>query len=441
MKRIPLHLQILIGLVFGLAFAVLSIKLGWSTALTVNYIKPFGTVFLNSLKLVAIPLIFASLVVGITSIEDVTKLSRIGGKTFLIYTATTVMAVVMGLTIANLVKPGQVISDQTRDRLMTLYADEVEQRSATLQELQASSPLKFLVDLVPENLITAMGSNLNLLQVVLMAILFGIALLKIPPRKSKPLIQLFEGMNEAIIELIRGIMKLAPIGVFALVASLLVEVAGDNDPSEVFEVLYALLWYCVTTASGLALMTFVVYPTIVKLFTKVSYADFLRGIRPAQLVAFTTSSSSAALPVTMERAERHLGVSEEISSFVLPLGATVNMDGTALYQGIAIVFIAQALGLELSIASQIAIVAQVALSSIGVAGVPGAAMVTTTMLLQTTGIPSAGLALILAPDRILDMCRTVTNITGDAAVAVIVASSEGEITEETNEKLLGDEDY
>ncbi len=441
MKRIPLHLQILIGLVFGLAFAVLSIKLGWSTALTVNYIKPFGTVFLNSLKLVAIPLIFASLVVGITSIEDVTKLSRIGGKTFLIYTATTVMAVVMGLTIANLVKPGQVISDQTRDRLMTLYANEVEQRSATLQELQASSPLKFLVDLVPENLITAMGSNLNLLQVVLMAILFGIALLKIPPRKSKPLIQLFEGMNEAIIELIRGIMKLAPIGVFALVASLLVEVAGDNDPSEVFEVLYALLWYCVTTASGLALMTFVVYPTIVKLFTKVSYADFLRGIRPAQLVAFTTSSSSAALPVTMERAERHLGVSEEISSFVLPLGATVNMDGTALYQGIAIVFIAQALGLELSIASQIAIVAQVALSSIGVAGVPGAAMVTTTMLLQTTGIPSAGLALILAPDRILDMCRTVTNITGDAAVAVIVASSEGEITEETNEKLLGDEDY
>ena len=441
MKRIPLHLQILIGLVFGLAFAVLSIKLGWSTALTVNYIKPFGTVFLNSLKLVAIPLIFASLVVGITSIEDVTKLSRIGGKTFLIYTATTVMAVVMGLTIANLVKPGQVISEQTRDRLMTLYADEVEQRSATLQELQASSPLKFLVDLVPENLITAMGSNLNLLQVVLMAILFGIALLKIPPRKSKPLIQLFEGMNEAIIELIRGIMKLAPIGVFALVASLLVEVAGDNDPSEVFEVLYALLWYCVTTASGLALMTFVVYPTIVKLFTKVSYADFLRGIRPAQLVAFTTSSSSAALPVTMERAERHLGVSEEISSFVLPLGATVNMDGTALYQGIAIVFIAQALGLELSIASQIAIVAQVALSSIGVAGVPGAAMVTTTMLLQTTGIPSAGLALILAPDRILDMCRTVTNITGDAAVAVIVASSEGEITEETNEKLLGDEDY
>ncbi|MEL6413139.1 MAG: dicarboxylate/amino acid:cation symporter, partial [Bacteroidota bacterium] len=338
MKRVPLHIQILIGLLLGLGFAVLSIKVGLPATFTVNYIKPFGTLFLNSLKLVAIPLIFASLVVGITSIEDVTRLSRIGGKTFLIYTLTTVLAVMLGLAIANLVKPGQVISEQTRDRLMTLYASEAEQRSATLKELQTNGPLQFLIDLVPENLITALSSNLNLLQVVLLAIVFGIALLKIPPRKSKPLIQLFEGMNEAIVELIRFIMKLAPLGVFALVASLLVEVAGENDPSEVFEVLYALLWYCATTVAGLAFMTFVVYPILLKCFTKVSYVDFFRGIRPAQLVAFTTSSSSAALPVTMERVERHLGVSEEISSFVLPLGATVNMDGTALYQGIAIVF-------------------------------------------------------------------------------------------------------
>lgn len=441
MRRFPLHIQIFISLVLGLVFAILSIQLGLPAAITVNYIKPFGTVFLNSLKLVAIPLIFASLVVGVTSIEDVTKLSRIGGKTFLIYTSTTIMAVILGLTIANVIQPGRVISEHTRDRLMALYANEAAQRSSTVQEMKKNGPLQFLVDLVPENMVNTISNNLNLLQVVLMAIVFGIALLKIPPRKSKPVINFFEGLNEAIVEIIRFIMRMAPIGVFALVSSLLVEVAGDNDPGEVFEVLYALLWYGVTTVFGLALMTFAVYPLMLKIFTKITYIDFFKGMRPAQLVAFTTSSSSAALPVTMERVERHLGVSEEISSFVLPLGATVNMDGTALYQGIAIVFIAQALGLDLSITAQLTIVANVALSSIGVAGVPGAAMVTTTMILQTIGIPSAGLALILAPDRILDMCRTATNITGDAAVAVIVASSEGEITEDPNEKLLEEEDY
>ena len=437
MRKIALHIQILLGLFLGLLFALLSIKAGWPTAFTVNYIKPFGTVFLNSLKMVAIPLIFASLVVGVTSIEDVTRLSRIGGKTFLLYTATTILAVALGLTIANLIKPGQVLSGPTRDRLMTLYASEAVQRSATLQAIQErGGPLQLLVELVPENLLASMSSNVNLLQVVWAAILLGVALLKIPPRKSKPVILFFEGLNDAIIELIRFIMQLAPIGVFALVASLLVEVAGDNNPNEVFEILYTLLWYVATTILGLAFMTFVVYPIILRLFTKVSYVNFFKGIHPAQLVAFTTSSSSAALPVTMERVERHLGISEEISSFVLPLGATINMDGTALYQGIAIVFIAQALGLDLSIAAQLTIVVNVAISSIGVAGVPGGAMVTTTMLLQSIGIPAAGLALILAPDRILDMCRTATNITGDAAVAVIIASSEGELAEGANEKLL-----
>lgn len=442
MRKVALHIQILIGLLLGLLFAWLSVSAGWSTTFTINYIKPFGTIFLNSLKMIAIPLIFASLVVGVTSIEDVTKLSRIGGKTFMLYTVTTILAVVLGLTIANIVKPGQVISQHTRDHLLMLYAGEAAEHSAALEGLQEQrGPLQLLVDLVPENLIASMSSNVNLLQVVLAAILFGIALLKIPPRKSKPVVLFFEGLNDAIIELIRLIMRLAPIGVFSLVASLLVEVAGDNNPSEVFEILYALLWYVGTTLFGLAFMTFVVYPVILRLFTKMNYLNFFKGIYPAQLVAFTTSSSSAALPVTMERVERHLGISEEVSSFVLPLGATVNMDGTALYQGIAIVFIAQALGLDLSIGAQLAIVANVTISSIGVAGVPGGAMVTTTMLLQSIGIPAAGLALILAPDRILDMCRTATNITGDAAVAVIVASSEGELPDGTHEKLLENEGY
>jgi len=441
MKKITLHIQILIGLVLGLSFALLSVTLGCSPSFTINYIKPFGTVFLNSLKMVAIPLVFVSLVIGVTSIEDVAKLSRIGGKTFLIYTATTILAVALGLIIANLIKPGQVISEQTRDRLMTLYTGEAEQHVSTTQVIrEQGEPLQLLVDLVPENLVASMGNNKNLLQVVLVAILLGVALLKIPPRKSRPVVLFFEGLNDAIIELIRFIMKLAPIGVFALVASLLVEVAGDNNPNEVFGILYALLWYVATVVLGLALMTFGVYPIILRLFTKMGCIDFFQGIYPAQLVAFTTSSSSATLPVTMERAERHLGISEEISSFVLPLGATVNMDGTALYQGVAIVFIAQALGLDLSITAQLLILANVVISSIGVAGVPGGAMVTTMVLLQSLGIPAAGIALILAPDRILDMCRTVTNITGDAVVAVMIASSEGELAEGSNKKLLENED-
>jgi len=441
MKKVALHIQILIGLAMGLVFAILSIKLGWPTSFTVNYIKPFGTIFLNSLKMIAVPLIFASLVIGINNIEDITKLSRIGGKTFFIYTITTILAVTLGLTIANLAKPGQVISEQTRVRLMALYAAQAEQHSESIQQIHQGGPLQFLIDLVPENLFEALSSNFNLLQVVIIAIILGIALLKIPLRKSKPVILFFEGLNEAIIELIRFIMKLAPLGVFALVSSLLIEVAGNSNPEEVFEILYALLWYVATVVLGLVLLTFVVYPIILKLFTRVGYRHFFKSIRPAQLIAFTTSSSSAALSVNMERVEKHLGVSEEISSFVLPLGATVNMDGTALYQGIAIVFIAQALGIKLSIPAQLVIVANVAISSIGVAGVPGAAMVTTTMILQSIGIPAAGLALILAPDRILDMCRTATNITGDALVAVVVASTEGELTEASHKQLLESDDY
>lgn len=435
MKRIELHIQILIGLVLGLCFAIVSIKLGWPVSFTINYIKPVGTLFLNSLKMVAIPLVFASLVIGITSIEDTTKLSRIGGKTFFIYTITTIVAVVLGLTIANLIKPGEVISGQTREALLRLYGGQVEQHTVSLKQITTSGPLQFLVNLIPENLFEALSSNLNLLQVVIVATMFGIALLKIPVRKSKPVILFFEGFNEAIIELVRFIMKLAPIGVFALVSSLLIEVAGGSNTQEVFEILYALLWYVATVIIGLAIMTLVVYPIIMRLFSNQSYFTFLKELRPAQLIAFTTSSSSAALPVTMERVEKHLGVSEEISSFVLPLGATINMDGTAVYQGIAIVFIAQALGIKLSLETQFMIIANVAISSVGVAGVPGGAMVTTTMILHAIGIPGVGLALILAPDRILDMCRTVTNITGDALVAVVVASSEGELSSNSTQHV------
>lgn len=440
MKKIPLYIQILIGLGLGFIFAIVSIKLGFPSSFTLNYIKPFGDIFLNSLKLVAVPLILASLIVGVNSVEDVTKLSRIGGKTILIYTATTVLAVTLGLIIVNIVKPGKVIPEQTRDKLMTLYAQEVEQSSITAKKIEEEGPLNFLVDMIPSNVFEALGNNLNLLQVVLLAIVFGIALLKVPNRKRKPIILLLEGVNDVIIEVIKFIMKLAPFGVFSLITSLLVELAGEHNPNEVFGILYALLWYVSTVVFGLAIMIFVIYPLILKSFTEVNYFDFLKGIRPAQLLAFTTSSSSATLPVTMERAEKHLGVSEEISSFVLPLGATVNMDGTALYQSIAIVFIAQALGKELPITAQLTIILQVVISSVGVAGIPGVSIITTVVILQLIGLPVAGLALVLAPDRILDMCRTVTNVTGDAVVAVVVASSEGELEAGVHKKLLEDDD-
>ena len=428
MKKTASHVQILIGLALGLLFAMLSIKLGWPVSFTIRYIKPFGIIFLNSLKLVAMPLIFVSLVIGVSSIEDVTRLSRIGGKTFLIYIATTILAVALGFATANLVKPGQVVSEQARDRLLALYAVEAAQHEATTRAIrEQDEPLRRFVDLVPENLVASMSNNENLLQVVLIAVMLGMALLRITPRKSRPVIVFFEGLNGAIIELIRFIMRLAPVGVFSLVVSLLVEIAGNSNPGEVFEILYALLWYVVTVILGLAVMTFVVYPVILRLFAKAGYLYFFQGIYPAQLVAFTTSSSSAALPVTMDRAERNLGISKDISSFVLPLGATFNMDGTALYQGVAVIFIVQALGLDLSMTTQFATLANVVIASVGVAGVPGGAMVATTMLLQSLGIPAEALSLILAPDRILDMCRTVTNITGDAAVAVIIANSEGEL--------------
>lgn len=436
MKKIGLHIQILLGLAAGLIFAILSIMLGWAPTFAVSYIQPFGTIFLNSLKMIAVPLIFSSLIISITNIDDITKLSRIGSKTFFIYTATTVLAVVLGLWVAHGAKPGKVISEQTRDRLMFLYKGQAGQHGDVIQKIHARGPLQFLIDLVPENLFAALSSNFHLLQVVVVAICLGIALLRIPLRKRKPVILFFSGLNDAIIELIRFIMQLAPLGVFAIVSSLLIEVAGDNNPGEVVEILYALFWYVATVLFGLLLLTFVIYPIILKLFTRIGYIHFFRSIRPAQLIAFTTSSSSAALSVIMERVEKYLGVSEGITSFVLPLGATVNMDGTALYQSIAIVFIAQALGIDLPWTSQLMIIAHVTISSIGVAGVPGASMITTTMILQSIGIPAAGLALILAPDRILDMCRTATNITGDAMVAVLIGSSEGEITEVRNDQLI-----
>lgn len=427
-KKIPLHTQIIIGLVLGLVFGLVIVKMQISPDFTLDYIKPIGTIFINSLKMIAVPLVLASLVVGVSNLGDISKLSRIGGKTIITYMLTTVIAVSLGLVLVNVFAPGKSLPVETRENLMGLYDDVVGDKSNQAAQLQEQSPLQPLVDIVPQNVFQSATDNGAMLQVVFFAIIVGIALLQIPKEKASTVIAFFDGMNDVIIKIVGYIMLIAPYGVFALMASLIVEIAGDN-PDSAFELLYALLKYSLVVVGGLLIMILVVYPSILKLFTKVSYRDFFKAMRPAQLLAFSTSSSSATLPVTMKQVEEEIGVSEEVSSFVLPLGATINMDGTSLYQGVAAVFIAQALGMDLTISQQLMIVLTATLASIGTAGVPGAGLIMLLIVLESIGVPAAGLALILAPDRILDMFRTVVNVTGDATVCTVVASTEGELPE------------
>ncbi|WP_162416289.1 dicarboxylate/amino acid:cation symporter [Cyclobacterium roseum] len=427
-KKIPLHTQIIIGLVLGLIVGLAVVKLGISPDFTLNYIKPVGTIFINGLKMIAVPLVLASLIVGVSNLGDISKLSRIGGKTILTYIFTTALSVSVGLLVVNIFSPGKSLPVETRDNLMSLYTETADTKSMQAEELKQQSPLQPLVDMVPENVFQATTENASMLQVVFFAIIVGIALIQIPKSKAEPVIAFFDGLNDVIIKIVGFIMILAPYGVFALMASLIVEITGDN-PSSALELLLALLKYSLVVLGGLAFMTLVTYPLILKSFTKVRYQDFFKAIRPAQLLAFTTSSSSATLPVTMKQVEEEIGVSEEVSSFVLPLGATINMDGTSLYQGVAAVFIAQALGMDLSLSQQLLIVMTATLASIGTAGVPGAGIIMLIIVLESIGVPAAGIALILAPDRILDMFRTIVNVTGDAMVCTVVASTEGELPE------------
>lgn len=426
MKKIPLHIQILLGLVLGIIFGILSIVFAWPPPeFTINWIKPFGTIFINALKMIAVPLVLASLIVGVANLGDISKLSRIGGKTILTYLITTIIATSIGLLVVNILQPGKILPTETRDELLELYRADAGSREQTAEQLRDQSPLQPIVDMVPENVFLATTDNARMLQVVFFALLVGVALLKIPREKGEPVVKFFDGLNDVIIKIVEFIMLIAPYGVFALMASLIIELAGDN-PDRAVELLTALGAYTGTVLLGLGAMIFVVYPAMFKLFTKVKYKNFFKGIRPAQLLAFSTSSSSATLPVTMRQVEEELGVSEEVSSFVLPLGATINMDGTSLYQSVAAVFIAQALGLGLDIGQQLMIVMTATLASIGSAGVPGAGLVMLIIVLEAIGVPSAGIALIIAPDRLLDMVRTVVNVTGDATVTMIVASTEGE---------------
>jgi Na+/H+-dicarboxylate symporter len=422
-----LHWKIIIGLILGLVWGLLSSVLNWN-AFTVDYIGPFGTIFVNLLKLIAVPLVLASLVVGVSSLNDMTKLSRMGGKTIGIYLITTVLAITIGLTIVNIMQPGKTLPEETRTSLMESYSENLEGRDEAAQELRDQSPLQFFVDIVPVNVVGATSDNSNMLQVVFIAIILGIGIINIPVQKGESLINFFDALNDVIIKIVDLIMKTAPYGVFALMATVIVDLAGD-DISQALVLLRALGWYCLAVLFGLLLHVFIVYFSLFKVFSKMKLSSFLRAIRPAILLGFSTSSSAATLPVTMERVEKNLGVDEEVASFVLPVGATINMDGTSLYQAVAAVFIAQALGLDLTILQQLTIVITATLASIGAAGVPGAGIIMLVIVLQAVQVPVEGIGLILGVDRILDMCRTAVNITGDAAVSVAVASSEGMLGE------------
>jgi len=414
-----LHWKIMIGMLLGVVFGVSMSYTKSGPEFISDWIKPIGTIFINSLKLIAMPLILGSLIKGVSDLKDISKLSRMGGRTLIIYICTTVFAVLIGLVLVNTISPGKSIKEETRNDLILAYEEGAKLKQDAAEEQLESGPLQALVDLVPENIFDATTENKNMLQVIFFAIFFGIALILIPQEKARPVKEFFDSFNSVILKLIDFVMLAAPYGVFGLLASLVVE-----SPS--IDLFKALGMYAITLIIGLFLMI-IVYAIIVKLFTNLNPFSFIRGISPAQLLAFSTSSSAATLPATMDCVENNLSVDKEVSSFVLPIGATINMDGTSLYQAVAAVFIAQTFGMDLSFGTQMGIVLTATLASIGAAAVPSAGMVMLVIVLSQAGIPEAGLALIFAVDRPLDMCRTITNVTGDAAVSMLVAKSMGKL--------------
>lgn len=412
-KKLALHWKILIGMLIGITYGLIAVNFDMSD-FTRDWIKPFGTIFINLLKLIAVPLILFSLVSGIANLKDISKLSRMGLKTVGMYILTTVIAVSLGLFLVNVIDPGASFPQDEQHKFEERYGSDVNKKQQDAASVQGESPMQFLVDMVPSNLVSALSENSRMLQVIFFAIFFGISIILLPEKTTEPVTRFFVSMNSVILKMIDLIMEFAPIGVFALLGNIIVELKGDSA------LFTSLGLYGLTVILGLFLMIFVVYPIFLKLFTKISYRDFYKGILPAQMLAFSTSSSAATLPVTMECCEKNLKISKEVTSFVLPIGATINMDGTSLYQAVAAVFIASAFGMDLSLGQQLTIVLTATLASIGSAAVPGAGIVMLVIVLTSIGVPTEGIALIFAVDRPLDMIRTMVNVTGDSTIAAII---------------------
>jgi len=420
-KKMPLFVKILLGMVLGILSGIFAVVFEFDQ-FTLDWIKPWGRMFLNLLKLVAVPLIFVSLVKGVASLSDISKLSRMGLKTIGLYLCTTIIAVSFGLFLVNIIAPGDTFPAHKKLELQAKFSKDVVAKQNVAAEVKNESPLKFIVDIVPSNFFKAATDNSKMLQIIFFALLFGIAMVLLEKKQVNTVYDFFNGVDAIILKMIDLIMMTAPYGVFALMAGLIVDFSGDLD------LFSALGIYALTVILGLLMMIFVIYPLLLHLFTPISYRHFYKSLMPVQLLAFSTSSSAATLPLTIERVEEKLGVHNEIASFVLPVGVTINMDGTSCYQAIAAVFIAQVFGHNLDLGQQLLIVVTATFASIGTPGVPGGSIVMLLIVLSSVVIPAEGLALILGIDRPLDMLRTVVNVTGDATVATIVANSEGKLT-------------
>jgi len=415
LSRLQLHTKILIGLLVGVIFGVIANQWGFSD-IVLNYIKPIGSAFIRLISMVVVPLVFASLLVGTASLNDIRKLGRIGIKTVAYYLCTTIIAISIGLLLANTFRPGAGLSEDARTNLIQSGGEEAGAQIETT--LKKPTITDILLNIIPTNPVKSFAEG-KMLQIIFLALTTGICLSLIPTKRSQPVINFFEGVNEVVIKMVHIIMKLAPYGVFALISAVVADFG--------LGILFILLKYSLVVVVGLILHVTIVYSSAIKLFSKQRVGTFFRGIRPAQLIAFSSASSSATLPVTMECTEKNLGVPGQIASFALPLGATINMDGTALYQGVSAVFIAQVYGMGLTVPQQLTIVLTAVLASIGTAGTPMAGVITLAIVLKSIGVPLEGIALIMGVERILDMCRSVVNVTGDASCAVVVASSEGEL--------------
>lgn len=429
----PLHRKVLLGLILGAITGVISNFSGLAqTQVWTGWVLPLlefsGALFIRLITMIVIPLVAASLIIGVSSLGDLRKLGRIGARTLGYYLGTTAVAITIGLTLATLIRPGTFMSAGMRDTLATEFEQQASVRVA--QASETPSVLDLLLNMVPSNPVAAAAQG-QLLPLIIFLVVFAAALALVSDRQRNATIDVVSAVNDASLTVIGWVMKLAPVAVFALLTSVVSKFGID--------ILGSLAVYASVVACGLLLHVFLTYGGLVALLARMNPLDFFRRIREVPLIAFSTSSSSATLPVTMRAAEEKLGVSKPVSSFVLPLGATVNMDGTALYQGVATVFIAQVYGVDLTFAQLATVVLTATLASIGAAGVPSAGLITLILVLESVGLAShaaTGIALILGVDRVLDMLRTATNVTGDLSCATYVSRAEERLAERETRGML-----
>ena len=413
-KRSPsLYIQIIAGMILGIIIGFIALQVNGERFIS-DWFVPFGKLFIRLLQLIAIPLIFVSLIKGIIGLESIRSFSRLGTKTLVVYFATTIVAIVLGVSVGLIAKPGNLVDKSRVETIKSDYDLFVAEKTIAAEQRQDGGPLSFLNDIVPANIVDAASNNASMLQVVFFALFLGIAALSIPKEKIKTVVGFFDGLNEIIFRMIDYIIAFAPIGVTALMAGLVISHGGE------LSIFVALGAYALCVAGAMFFMLLLFYPLLIRFYAKMPVGKFMKALYPVQLFAFTTSSSAATLPLNFETVEKKLGVSKETTSFVLPVGTTVNMDGTSCYQAISILFIAQVLGVDLSLQQMFVIIGMTILSSIGTPAIPGGSFVILTMVLTSVGIPPEGLALIIGIDRPLDMLRTAVNVTGDAVIAVIV---------------------